>query len=221
MLASNALTTISQAKSFVGIPEEDTTLDSYIEFSINSLSTSIENYCRRKFGLQSFSEFHQGRGTTKLLLDNYPIVELNEVYIDDQLVDITRIRPIADKGMLYRPDGGFPSDVIGGRLLYPRHDENLHNILVEYKAGYVLPKDDSVETPRNLPFDVELACLRMFRIMNKDREVSQGQNLLLKRETIGDWTGEYEPEIKSATTKLNYLDPDILATLDSYKRMEF
>lgn len=221
MLAINALTTLEKAKQFLGIPATDNSQDDFLTFSINSASATIEKYCNRIFALKTFTEFKQGRGSSKLILDNFPIVKVTSVMIDDQDVDVTTIRPLSDTGMIYRPNGGFPAFVKGGRFLHPKPDEHEYNVLVEYQAGYVLPKDETTENPRTLPFDIEMACLRMLRIMKKDKEVSEGQNLILKREQIGDWVGEYEPENKGTTTKLDYMDPDILSILDHYKRTDF
>lgn len=221
MISNNALTTLEKVKGRLGIPLLDTTQDEDLEFFINSASATIEKYCNRKFGLTVFNELKQGRGNTKLILENYPIVELVEILIDDQPVDITKVKVLADTGMLYRPNGGFPSSVFGGRLLHPIPDDVQHNIYVEYSAGYVLPKDETVDNPRTLPFDIENACLRMISIMQKDKQVAEGNNLILKRETIGDWVAEYEPENKSTTIKLDLMDADILSVLDLYKKAEF
>lgn len=221
MLANNALTTLEKAKAYLGISPDDATADEFTTFTINSASTTIEKYCNRVFGLRTFNELLQGRGSSKLILDNYPIVTVAEVLIDDQPVDITGVKVLADKGMIYRPGGGFPAVVHGGRFLHPRPDEHQHNIFVEYDAGYVLPKDESTENPRTLPYDIEMACLRMLGIMKKGKDVANGNNLILKREQIGDWIGEYEPESKSGASKIEYMDSDILSVLDLYKRMEF
>jgi len=223
MLANNALTTLEKAKSYLAIPSEDVTQDDILTFFINSASTTIEKYCNRVFGLKTFNELLQGRGSSKLILDNYPIVTVAEVLIDDQSVDISGVKVLSDKGMIYRPGGGFPAIVQGGRFLHPRPDEHHHNIFVEYTAGYVLPKDESTENPRTLPFDLELACLRMLSTMQKGKDVvSNGTNLILKREQIGDWIGEYEPEIRTtASVKIEKTDFDILSILDLYKRAEY
>lgn len=221
MLAENALTTLENAKNYLGIDLNDTSLDNNIYFYINSASAIIESYCERQFALKTYKELKQGAGFTKLILDNYPIVELTSLVVDGEPVDISAVTVFEDSGILYKPDGGFPSRVIGGSFLHPIPDQIQHNILVEYRAGYVLPKDATEDNPRTLPYDLEMACMRLIGIMKKDKEVENGQNLILKREQIGDWLAEYEPENKSTTTKLDYMDPDILNILDSYKRSEF
>jgi hypothetical protein len=219
MLENNALTTLEMAKSYIGIDSTDTSQDEFLTFSINSASNIIEKHCSRHFGVDTYFESKVGSASTKLVLENYPIVDLASVEIEGQLIDITDIRILSEKGMIYRPRGGFPRKMQVGRFMHPRVDDPQESIFVEYQSGYVLPKDASDTNPRTLPYDLEMACLRMLRIMHKDREVSQGKNLILKREQIGDWMGEYEPENKNESKRLDYFDTDILAILDRYKRI--
>lgn len=220
-LSSNALTTVAEAREFLGIASDDDSQDLALIRYINSASAMIASHCKRVFELKDYVEFKQGRNSSRLILDNYPIVRLTNVTANDETLNLQHIRVLADNGMLYRPTGTFPSAVRGGRLLYPKPDEYDYNILVEYQAGYVLPKDESDENPRNLPFDIEMACLRMLRVMKKDKEVAEGKNLILKREQIGDWIGEYEPENKGVTKNLDYMPSDVLALLEPYRRAEF
>jgi hypothetical protein len=221
MLADNALTTIEKAKSFLGMDLASTEEDETLIFNINSISSAIERYCDRTFRKRVIQEFKQGRDSSRLILDHYPVLDLLTLVIGETEVDLTKIRVLSDTGMLFRPEG-FPADIKGGRFLYPKHDEHAHNIYVEYVSGFVLPKDETPDEPRTLPADIELACLRMLRLMKKDKEVSEGNNLVLKRETIGDWVGEYEPENKSTSAKLDYFDPDIVSLIEPYrKKSEF
>ncbi len=221
MLAANALTTLERAKSFLGIAPEDTSSDEALYFSINTVSALIEKYCNRVFKRSLFNESIQGRGGMKLILRNYPIESVSFVTINDEEIDLQSIRVMSDEGMLYRPSGGFSARVRGGTFMHPGPDELYHNIYVEYTAGYVLPKDATDDNPRTLPFDIELACLRMMAVAKRDREVNEGVDLVLKRETIGDWTGEYEKANKGTDAKLNYMDADIMNILSLHRRTEW
>lgn len=221
MLVNNALTTLEQAKDYLGIPAEDTSQDTSIEFLIATATSIIETYCERKFGLASYQEIRPGRGTTKLILNNYPVIELKQLIVDGQTLNVSEVIVIKDSGMLYRPNGIFPAKVVGGRFLHPKPDEFQPNTFIEYTSGYVLPKDATEENPRTLPYDLEMACLRIISIAKKDKELASGRNMILKREQIGDWIGEYEPEVPNNNTKLDYMDLDILSTLEHYRRTEF
>lgn len=219
MLSSNALTTLEQVKNDLGIASDVTSDDAYLAQLINSVSQTIETYCRTRFGLQEYHEMKQGRGSTKLILDNYPIHKVNQVIINEEVVNIDGIKTIPDNGIILRPIGGFPSKVYGDYFMHPGPDDGQFNIFVEYTAGYVLPKDATDENPRSLPYDIETACIRMVRIMKMDRDESMKGNLVLKRETIGDWIGEYEKD-KTIKQRVDHLDADILGVLDLYRRSE-
>lgn len=221
MLANNALTTLDFAKRYIGYEEGNNERDEFLTFCINSASSMIEQYCNRNFGLRTYHEIRQGTGSMKLILDHYPIIEVKELLIGGQPVNIERIKVLSDSGMLYRPDGGFPAHTITGKFLYPRPDEDGYNIFVKYSAGYVLPKDATEDNPRTLPYDLEKACLKMVRLMNKDKDVAEGKSLILKREQLGDWMSEYEPEFKNEDIKLTFFNSDVLDILSSYKRTEF
>lgn len=233
MLAKNALTTLERAKKHLGIPTPIPTVgvakeyisDEDLYFLINSASSLIERYCNRKFGLTIHTDFLQGRDTTRLVLDHYPIIELHTLSVLDEDIDITKVRVLSEKGMLYRANGGFPSVVNGGRFMHPKPDIGYDTISVEYSAGYVLPKDETVDVPRTLPFDLELACLKMISHMNRDREIQQGNgdsNLIMKSESIGDWSASYDQAVKTdADSSTRYLSSDVLSVLCEYKRSEF
>ena len=222
MLQPNALTTLEMAKRFLGIDALDGTKDDTIYFFINSASDFIQEHCGRVFGLAVYEETKAGRSSNKLILERYPINELEELIIDTSIIDLKQIRVLKDKGILFRPSGGFPEAVLKGSFMHPRPDFISYNIYVRYTSGYVLPKDAVPGvTDRTLPYDLEMACLKMVKIMDKDKDSSEGKNLILKREQIGDWMGEYEPEHKVAGTKLTMLDPDVIKVLDNYKLKEF
>lgn len=223
MLANNALTTLEKAKSYLGIDPLDTTKDDDITFLINSASSLIEKKCRRVFGKALHIDNLPGRGATRLVLEHYPILELMELHIFDQKVDITKVKVLSDKGMLYRANGGFPGAMDGGRFMHPKPDVPYDTIYVEYWAGYVLPKDDTPAEPRTLPFDLELACLKMIAHMNRDSNIQQGNgNMLIKSESIGDWSATYEQEVKTDASSLtNYFSKDILDVLSLYERSEY
>ena len=201
MYAENALTTIEAAKDFLGIitPQNglpgDTTQsqpseppevsDDTLYRYINQASALIESYCKRQFGLKEYTEFIQGRDALNLMVDNYPILSVEEMVIGGETIEATSLRVIPQSGMISRPNGGFPSSTITGRLLRPAPTQHSHNVYVRYIAGYVLPKDATDEVPRTLPYDLELACLRMLRMMKKDAQVADGNALILQSRSPG------------------------------------
>lgn len=221
MLAHNALTTVTAAKKFLGIPNDNTEKDEEVATYVNSASSFIENYCGRLFGYREFGEMLTGRDSNKLILNNYPIRELIELVADEETIDPNHLWVMNDEGMIYRKNGRFRESLTSGSFTYPRTDNLDFNIFVRYTSGYILPKDGNAENRRDLPVDLELACLKMVQIMQKDKETVEGKSLILKREQIGDWMGEYEPEYKSSKSELTFMNDDVIRILDTYKRKEF
>ncbi|OLN21712.1 hypothetical protein BTO30_13495 [Domibacillus antri] len=93
MLARNALTTVEEARRFLGLTE-----DTGIERAINEASSIIETHCRRSFSVREYSQriSHQDFG-----LDGYPVINVlsfngdplpDDVYIDkvSGLIDTCR-----------------------------------------------------------------------------------------------------------------------------------
>lgn len=226
MLQKNALTTIEQAKKHLGISEQDTTQDETIEFLINAASSLIERYCNRKFGHTRYQELVTGRGSLKLVLEHFPITELHGLSINhdnvSETVDISTVH-ILNNGMLYRPNGGFPDYRLSGQFMHPNYDQDVHNIFVDYSAGYVLPKDATKDNPRTLPYDLELACLKMISNMKRDKDTSNGEgNMIMTSESIGDWSASYQQEVKTDSPDYTkFISSDVESILCKYKQGDY
>lgn len=124
------LTTLEQFKKF-GIIEDESILSLYIAAS----SQVIENYCKRSFKRQTYTEILDGTGSPYLVLRNYPVHSGTARYDKHEI----ELQPNED-GMIYLPDG-WPTGT--------------RNITVTYEAGYILPG----ETNRTLPEAIEIACV--------------------------------------------------------------
>jgi hypothetical protein len=226
MLANNALTTLEQAKKHLGIDASDTTQDDTITFYINSASSLIQKYCNRVFAHTRRQEYVQGRGGLRLVLDHYPITELHglDIAINNivETIDVSTIRVIPETGMLYRANGGFPYNRITGQFMHPNFDNPVDNIFIDYSTGYVLPKDATDDNPRTLPYDLEMACLKMIAHMKRDTDIQKGEGkMILKSESIGDWSASYEQEVKLDAKSTQYMSPDVISILCEYKKSEF
>ena len=152
-LRTNALTTLEALKQLLGIDETDTSQDSVLIQLINRASASIENALGRKLRRSTYTERVKGTGSQYLLVENYPIVAVEEIkqageIIDPGLYDIT-VR--GNAGVIYKDDGwtyyGFPHGLTGDAVTGSR------NITVRYTAGYILPWEATDEAPADLPAD--------------------------------------------------------------------
>lgn len=93
-LRTNALTTLEALKQLLGIDETDTSQDGVLIQLINRASASIENALGRKLRRSTYTERVKGTGSQYLLVENYPIVAVEEIkqageIIDPGLYDIT------------------------------------------------------------------------------------------------------------------------------------
>lgn len=156
-LRDNALTTLERLKSFLCIPadEEDPERDEALTQLINAASAWLETKLGRKLGRQTYDERHVGTGTQRLVLEQYPIISIQ--YIRDIRTgeDITGYDFIEEGeiGVVYREDGWTYYGHIGG-LSYDYVAPRRY-LVVNYTAGYVLPKDATEDTPCTLPADLE------------------------------------------------------------------
>lgn len=141
-LNANALTTLAAAKDFLEIPTADTSQDAKVERFINAASSAIENYCSRKFKSQTFTEYHDGRQSNSILLQQYPATKPTVVAIDgtwafDSTSELnSNDYDVLENGWLTLRSSVFPR---GNR-----------NIKVTYVAGY-----------STIPSDVSEACLML------------------------------------------------------------
>ena len=156
-LKENALTTVAEVKAELGLT--GTEFDTYLERQINVVSEKIANYCNRNFGKADYTDQqYKGNDTLYLLLNEYPILEVSRLKIDDYEQDITDLQVFSEEGKIYLPKGFWKSGLVGGVSKYNTNDIE-YNIEVTYEAGYVLPMDDGTPDNRTLPYDLEQACI--------------------------------------------------------------
>jgi uncharacterized phiE125 gp8 family phage protein len=147
-LAVNALTTVAAVKSYLKIADTNTIDDARIEGLINACSSAIENFCRRNFKMQTFTdEEYDGNDHRYLNLYNYPIQSVESVTLNDEVVDAKEYIVKKKIGILARKYNNTLSGISYNRYvpIWPKGDAN---ILVTYTAGYDV-----------IPADLEQACI--------------------------------------------------------------
>jgi uncharacterized phiE125 gp8 family phage protein len=147
-LATNALTTVAAVKSYLKIADTNTVDDGRIELLINACSSAIENFCRRNFKKQTFTdEEYDGNDHRYLNLYNYPVQSVQSVTLNDELVDSIEYIVKKKTGILARKYNNTLSGISYNRYvpIWPKGDAN---ILVTYTAGY-----------DEIPADLEQACI--------------------------------------------------------------
>lgn len=150
VLSANALTTLDAVKSYLKIPLDQTVDDTRIEWLINACSSAIENFCRRSFGLQTYTnEEYDGNNTRYINLLNYPVSSISQVTVNGNIITSDQYKVKSKTGVLARI-GPYPNTFTGLSMsrfqtVWNRGDAN---ILVTYIAGYDV-----------IPADLEQACI--------------------------------------------------------------
>ena len=158
-LADNALTTLADMKTMLGIDpgDADPQRDNVIVNLINSASAWIERKTGRKLGKQTYTQKYVASGTQELVLLQWPILAVE--YVKDTQYNET-IPPSeydynvsGEIGVLYKDNGWAYRGYVGG-LAYD-YVAPMRYLEVQYTAGYTLPKDATTEDPCTLPADLQ------------------------------------------------------------------
>lgn len=70
-----ALATLNEARQFIGFPSSD---DALMQVLLDRASADVENYTKRRFEIQSYTEEFNG-GNDSLILDNYPVISITSI----------------------------------------------------------------------------------------------------------------------------------------------
>lgn len=142
-LNANALTTLNATKEYLKIALTETSENGILEGLINAVSNLIENFCKRSFIENTYTdEEYDGTGTSNLMLNTFPVSSVTSIKIDDVVVDSTEYKVRKDSGIVVRLNSTWPKDVL--------------NIKVSYTAGYAI-----------IPADVELAAKHLVMFFYK------------------------------------------------------
>lgn len=170
--ASTDLTTLEQVlKELPSAKNED---HENIQDMIEQASDAILTECNRPFARATYIETVKGYGHPQLLLSRRPIVSVTTiVHNSTPIVDYTIEDP--DASILFRPSGWTWTAGVGWNLtnwIVPGSEEP--QFTVTYIAGYLLPRDDN----RNLPKDIERACIETVKtwFISRDRDPSLAEN---------------------------------------------
>lgn len=196
-LSTESLTTYQTARDFIGLGHDDANAaQSHIERIINAVSEAMSKEACRPFARATVTaERHGSNSTPRLVLKRTPIVSVSAVtyigpdgstvyetvpssvyYIEDSLAGFLT------KSSLWTPTSFLPSGVGDANMLLPDSPER--RIAVTYIGGWITPeqaRQDALLVPpvglvRNLPYDLEEACLAsvasVWRRSGQDRNVA-------------------------------------------------
>ena len=82
MSASANLASLTSVKRYLNISLTDTDNDDILNQLIGAASEAVETYCNRKFASTVYTEYYDGRGDARLVLDHRPIVSVTSIHDD-------------------------------------------------------------------------------------------------------------------------------------------
>jgi len=180
MSASTPLTTVENLKAYLHLGGEED--DAVLAQLIAAASAAIERYCGRRFGPGRYTEYHDGRGSVWLVLDERPVQEVHDLRDDPaRQFGAASVIPPADYA-LYAEDG------IVRRLQGVFHAGH-RNVRIDYSAGYdVIPADLG-----------QAGIILAAAWFHAGRQGSDG----LRAEALGDYRAEYlHLPLPAAVTRL-------------------
>ena len=194
------LTTLDTLKELLKdvIPAGYTGDDANLDIFINITSSAIESYLDRGLAAADYDLRLQPTYRDILRLPHYPVTAVTLVRHGEEVLGTDDYR---------LEDGGA-----GGVLVLDRGVWHLP-VRVIFEAGYVLPG----ETGRDLPFDIEYACLLWCQQM-----YSLGPRVGVKQERIDDISVSYESPFSlyvSTSGRPYPAPPAIMALLNPYRRL--
>ncbi len=77
------LVTLPVLKDFLTIPASQTQLDGSLTVYLNQCSAAIEEWCGRKFALNTYTQYFVGSNKVYLILPQRPVTRVNFVYEND------------------------------------------------------------------------------------------------------------------------------------------
>lgn len=199
------LTTVLAVKVELDISDEDN--DNLIESFIEQASDQISTFTGRVFAKEQVKETIGATGLPEILLNRTPIVTVDEIKYDGTEVTDYSISSYK-AGILYR-ETGWSDTSISWNTFEKEHPSPYLKPSWEftYTAGYVLPNQSTVSAPRDLPHDLERACIDMVKTLYRSKSLDSS----IKRYKVGDTDISFE---RSG----GLITPTVSSVLSYYRR---
>lgn len=157
-----ALCTLANVKTFLLIPSSDTSQDALLTLLIASVSSQVESYCNRVFGVADYTDNIPPSFAQYLQLLNIPVNTVTSITVEGSVVPSGEYFLYPQNkgcGQIYRPGGWYGPLATRGLTYDPFAP--LITVAVVYNAGYVLPGDSPISGVASLPADIQLATAQM------------------------------------------------------------
>ena len=188
-----ALTTVDSVRKQLGMPASVVNQDlrNKIEKLINACSAAIESFIERQVLSRSYAEIYDGRGTDRLVPQQWPILSIDELWIDTSrlFTDPANQLPVTDYAVV--------DEQTAVELLFRQFSSGRYSTKIVYTAGFT-------RVPYDISYACDLFCEWLFR-MNE-------------REDIGRTTRSKGDESVNIEQSMPTVVVDMIR---KYKRLEF
>jgi len=137
-LNANAIITLSEANTYLGIDDGEGTNDDFLKTLINNVSSEIETFIRGPVVVQSFTETYDGNGRSLLYLRQKPVISLATPDKSDIQYRINPLSGWIDLVPAVTNVLVSESEPFGFSLYCYGFPYGCQNIQIKYKAGYVV-----------------------------------------------------------------------------------
>ena len=161
-LNQNSLTTVENLRIQLEIApaDVDAAMTAKLEKLINAASSAIEGIAKRSLKINTHTEFADGDRSTLFIPKEWPIVSVNELWIDNSS-EFTYLSSQLDSYEFAIVDDNTAIQLTKGRV-FPFGN---YNIKVVYQAGYST-------VPSDLELAADLYCEWLFRF-NERRDIGR------------------------------------------------
>lgn len=176
-----SLTTLADVKGWLRLTAA--TDDALLTRLITAQSARIETYCSRTFASQAYTDTYDGKDTTALPFDNFPVTAVSSVTIDGVPIPAspapTSLNPYVpgyrfSETMLSLIGGGFPFGTY-------RFNRGYQNVIVAYTAGY---------SANAIPAELAQACIELVSIRYREIDRIGQQSKSIGGETVSFFKGD-------------------------------
>jgi len=178
MSASTNLCTRDRVKSYLGLTGD--TYDDLIDALIPAASEALERACGRRFAETGYTEYHDGNGADRVVLNHRPVISLTAIWDDADrdfeaadLVDSDDYVLDAAAGIVILTSGRFAR---GAR-----------NVKVTYSAGYTTVPTDAAQA----------CCMLVAAWFHRGREAADGLDRRAMAEVSQHFAVEAMPPVVS------------------------
>jgi hypothetical protein len=174
------LVSLCEVKTFLEIPDDDTSRDGVLRQLIRSVSSLVEEYCGRTFGANTYEEYYSGDNTPILVLNQRPVSAIINIWEDtggywgqspdafnsasllvsgtNYALEIDQADGSSRCGLVYRINGTWPCPFrVSPGNLSSSAPYGVGNLKVIYEAGYSA-------VPETVKIATELSISRIWRM---------------------------------------------------------